>query len=207
MSEYKISAEKRSEQGKGASRRLRHAGKLPGIIYGGGKEPLAITLIHSEVLRRLEEEGFYSQIITVDVEGAAEVVVLRDLQRHPSKPFILHMDLQRINENEEIGVHVPLHFLNEENSVGVKAGGQVMHQLVEVEISALPKALPEFIEVDVSGLDVGDAVHLSDLKLPKGVSLPELDQGEEHDLSVVSIHKIKGSASDDEEEAAEASEE
>jgi len=207
MSNFTLSAEKRSEQGKGASRRLRHAGKLPGIIYGGGKEPLAITLSHTEVLRRLEEEAFYSQIISVDVEGATEAVVLRDLQRHPAKPFILHMDLQRINENEEIRVHVPLHFINEDTCAGVKAGGQIMHQLVEVEISALPKALPEFIEIDVVALDMGDSIHLADIKLPEGVSLPELAHGDEHNLSVVSVHKAKVASSDEEEASPEAGEE
>ncbi len=199
MAKFKLNAEKRSEQGKGASRRLRRDGKLPAIIYGGGKEPTAITLNHAQVLRQLEDEGFYSQVITVDLEGALEPVILRDLQRHPAKPFILHLDLQRINENEAIRVHIPLHFINEDHCVGAKSGGQLIHQLVEVGIAALPKNLPEYIEVDVAELGVGESLHLSDLTLPEGVELPELAQGGEHDLSVVTVQKVKGAGAEAEE--------
>lgn len=189
--DFVIHAEKRAEQGKGASRRLRHTGKFPAIVYGAGKEPAAVTLEHNEIVRYLEEEAFYSQVLKIDLEGVSEKVVLRDLQRHPAKPFILHMDLQRIKENEEIRVHIPIHFLNEDTCPGVKLGGQVSHQIVEVEISSLPKDLPEFLELDMAEMEIGDTLHLSDLKIPEGVQLMALAQDEEHNLGVVSIHKAR----------------
>ena len=185
---FELNAESRTDTGKGASRRLRHAGKVPAIIYGGGKDPQSLTLSHNEVLRNLENEAFYSHILSVRIDGSETRAILRDLQRHPSKPRVLHMDLQRISESEKLKTQVPLHFLGEEDAPGVKGGGLVSHDLTEVAIECFPKDLPEFIEVNISALDIGDSIHLSDLKVPEGVTLTELARGEGHDQNVVSMH-------------------
>ena len=197
-SQYILTAEPRSEQGKGASRRLRRTGKVPAIVYGAGKAPTSICLPHNQVDRYLQDEGFYSQLISLELEGNSEKVVLRDIQRHPAKPVILHMDLLRVNADEIMQMHTPLHFINEEDSVGVKLGGQISHLLTEVEISCLPGNLLEYIEVDVSGLDVGESLHLSDLTVPEGVQIVELMHGEDHDQAIVTVHKARADASDDE---------
>ena len=201
---FELNAEPRTDTGKGASRRLRHAGKIPAIMYGGNKDPEALTLNHNEVIRNLEHEAFYSHILTIKVGGSETRAVLRDLQRHPSKPFVQHMDLQRVSETEKIRMHVPLHFLGEEVAPGVKAGGMVSHEIIEVEVECLPKDLPEYIEVDISGMGVGDSLHLSDLAMPGGVDLLELARGEGHDLGVVSIHAKRGTEEVEEEAAPEA---
>jgi large subunit ribosomal protein L25 len=201
---FELNAEPRTDTGKGASRRLRHAGKIPAIMYGGNKDPEALTLNHNEVIRNLEHEAFYSHILTIKIGGSETRAVLRDLQRHPSKPFIQHMDLQRVSETEKIRMHVPLHFLGEEVAPGVKAGGMVSHEIIEVEVECLPKDLPEYIEVDISGMGVGDSLHLSDLAIPRGVDLLELARGEGHDLGVVSIHAKRGTEEVEEEAAPEA---
>lgn len=192
-------AEQRDEKGKGASRRLRRLGKFPAIVYGAGKEPVSITLDHNEMLKHLESEAFYSSLLSLELGGESERVVLRDIHRHPAKPFILHMDLLRVKKGEALRMHVPLHFMGEEGSPGVKAGGVPMHNMVEVEIECLPRHLPEYIEVDVSHLDVGDSVHLSDLQMPEDVTLiamigaDEMSEEEMHavDQPVASIqHKL-----------------
>ncbi len=201
---FELNAEPRTDTGKGASRRLRHAGKIPAIMYGGNKDPESLTLDHNEVIRNLEHEAFYSHILTIKVGGTETRAVMRDLQRHPSKPFVQHMDLQRVSESEKLRMHVPLHFLGEEAAPGVKAGGMVSHEIIEVEVECLPKDLPEYIEVDVSGLDVGDSLHLSDLVMPAGATLLELARGEGHDLGVVSIHAKRGTEEIEEEAAPEA---
>jgi len=185
---FELNAEPRTDTGKGASRRLRRAGKVPAIMYGGGKDPESLTLSHNEIIRNLEHEAFYSHILTVRVGGNDTQAILRDLQRHPSRPLVLHMDLQRVSATEKLKTHVPLHFLGEDTAPGVKAGGLVAHDLTEVMVECLPKDLPEYIEVDISGLDIGDALHLSDLKVPAGITLTELTRGEGHDLAVVAIH-------------------
>ena len=185
---FELNAEPRSDTGKGASRRLRHAGKVPAIMYGGNKDPEALTLSHNEVLRNLENEAFYSHILTIKSGGSETQAILRDLQRHPSKPRILHMDLQRVSATEKLKTHLPVHILGEETAPGVKAGGLVSHDLTEVAIECLPKDLPEFVEVDISTLEIGDSIHLSALNVPEGVTLTELARGEDHDISVVSIH-------------------
>jgi large subunit ribosomal protein L25 len=185
---FELTAEPRSDTGKGASRRLRRTGKIPAIIYGGGKDPESLMLSHNEIIRNLEHEAFYSHILTIKIGGSETQAILRDLQRHPSKPAILHMDLQRVSATEKLKTHAPLHFIGEEIAPGVKAGGLVSHDLTEVLIECLPKDLPEFIEIDISGMEIGDALHLSDLKVPEGVSLLDLARGEGHDLAVVSIH-------------------
>ena len=185
---FELNAEPRTDTGKGASRRLRHAGKVPAIMYGGGKDPEALTLSHNEVLRNLEREAFYSHILTVKTGGTETQAILRDLQRHPSKAVIMHMDLQRISMTEKLKTHAPIHFIGEEDAPGVKAGGLVSHDLTEVSIECLPKDLPEYLEADLSGLEIGESVHLSDLKVPEGVTLIDLARGEDHDSAVGSIH-------------------
>ncbi|MDJ0805619.1 MAG: 50S ribosomal protein L25/general stress protein Ctc [Gammaproteobacteria bacterium] len=180
-----VNAELRSDAGKGASRRLRRSGQLPGILYGAHKEPTMISLAHHELVHQLEDEAFYSNLLTLKLGNEEQVVVLKDLQRHPAKPFILHADFQRVQADEKIRLNVPLHFINEERCPGIKAGGQASHQLTDVEITCLPKDLPEFIEVDMSEMHVGDAIHLSEMKLPAGVEFPS-SEGE--DFIVVNIH-------------------
>ena len=195
MTDFVLNAEVREEQGKGASRRLRREGKVPAIIYGGDKEPQTISLVHHEVTHELENEAFYSHILTLKIGKTEEKAILRDMQRHPSKPYVTHMDFQRVSANEAIRVLVPVHFINEDTCVGVKMGGGVLnHLMTEVEVQCLPKDLPEFIEVDVAELNVGDTVHLSDLKLAKGIDIVELLHGEEHDNAVVACHKGHGGA-------------
>ncbi|WP_039960773.1 50S ribosomal protein L25/general stress protein Ctc, partial [endosymbiont of Riftia pachyptila] len=169
---FEITAQPRSDTGKGASRRLRRTGMVPGIIYGGHQEPSMISLAHNELILHLDHEAFYSHILNLKVGDATEQVVLKDLQRHPAKPFIMHIDFQRISAGEKIRMQVPLHFTNQETAPGTKAGGQASHMLSDVEITCLPKDLPEFIEVDMGEMNVGDAIHLSELKLPAGVELP-----------------------------------
>lgn len=185
---FELSAESRNDMGKGASRRLRRTGKVPAIIYGGDSEPQALSLVHNELMHRLQDEAFYSHILTVTIDGTPVQAVLRDLQRHPARPVILHADLQRVNANEKMHLRVPLHFVGADIAPGVKtAGGLFIHELNEVDVECLPANLPEFIEIDVSGMNVGDHLHLSDLQLPAGVELVELHRGEGHDLAVAHI--------------------
>jgi large subunit ribosomal protein L25 len=172
MQQFEINASKRVDQGKGASRRLRRAGMVPGILYGAGKAPQSITVGNNDMLLHLEHEAFYSHILTVSVDGSAERVVLKDLQRHPFRPILLHVDFQRIDENKKLTMRIPLHFLNEESCVGVKANGGVLSHLAsDIEIECLPKDLPEFIAVDVVELQLGDILHAADLKLPANVEI------------------------------------
>jgi large subunit ribosomal protein L25 len=185
---FQLNAEPRTDMGKGASRRLRRAGKVPGILYGGKMEPTSVAFEHKDVAKSLENEAFYSHILTVTLDGKAERAVLKDLQRHPFKPVIMHLDLQRVTDTDKIRIHVPLHFKGEDVAPGVKlANGIFNHLMKHVDVTCLAKDLPEFIEVDVSHLNVGESIHLSDLKLPSGVTLPGLVAGSELDLPVVSI--------------------
>jgi len=207
MSIFELDAESRTDQGKGASRRLRREGMVPAVIYGAEQDPQSISLKHSEVLKRLEHEAFYSHILTVNIDGKASKAVLRDMQRHPAKPIIMHMDFMRVDEKKPIRVNVPLHFAGADTSPGVKAGGLLTHDVVEVAIDVLPGNLPEYIEVDVSGLDIGDSVHLSDLPLPESASLVELARGEGHDLAVAAVHTPRGGGDEADEEEAEGGEE
>jgi len=190
MSEsFIVNAQARSDQGKGASRRLRHTGNIPAVVYGSGKEPVAITVSHNEMILHLEHEAFYSHILTLSLDGVDQKVVLKDLQRHPAKPFVLHADFQRIDENVLLKAFVPLHFLGADTSEGVKQGGRVSHKVTELHVFCLPKDLPEYIEVDMSGMDLAEMVHLSDLQLPEGVTSVSLSLGDDHDLVVASIDK------------------
>ena len=186
MSEHIIKATGRNVEGKGASRRLRRAASIPAIIYGGKADPQPVQLEHEKVWLASQNEWFYSSILTLDVDGKSESVLLRDMQRHPYKQIIMHLDFQRVDANQAIRVAVPLHFLNEDKSPAGKAADVVVtHELNEVEVSCLPKDLPEFLEIDLSALAVGDIVHLSEIKLPKGVEIPELKLGKEHDVAIV----------------------
>ena len=207
--DFTLSAEVRDESqlGKGASRRLRRSGKVPAVIYGGGEDPVSVTFDHDTLMHSLEQEAFYSHILTVDVAGNSQRAILRDLQRHPYKPTVLHMDLLRVREDTAINVHVPLHFLNEDICHGVKMeGGAISHNIVEIEISCLPKDLPEFIEVDTADLKLNDAIHLSEIKVPEGVTILELSHGEGHDHVVVSVH-VKRAVEEEEPVVAEEGEE
>ncbi len=202
---FELQAEVRHDAGKGASRRLRREGKVPAILYGAGEAPLMLALNHNPVMHSLENEAFYSHILNVNFGGKAVRAVLKDLQRHPYKPVILHLDLQRVSEREKLRMTVPLHFLGEENAPSVKqSGGVVSHLISEVEVSCLPKDLPEYIEIDVSTLGLNETLHLSDLKLPAGVELIALTHGSEHNLPVVSIHLPRVAAEPNEAAAAPA---
>ena len=189
---HEIPAESRSVEGKGASRRLRHSGKVPAIVYGSNEPPANIQLDHNTVWLASHNEWFYSAILDLALDGKKQKVLLRDLQRHPFKPQLLHLDFQRVDENKAIRIRVPLHFLNQEKSTAGKTSGVLIsHSLTDVEISCLPKDLPEYVEVDLGDLNVGDIIHLSDLKLPSGVEIPELRLGKEHDAAVVSAQEIR----------------
>ncbi len=184
---FEFDAEIRTTTGKGHARRSRRLGKIPAIIYGGGGEQVQLYLAHHRVVKALENDAVYSHVLTLKFDGKEERAVLKALQRHPSKPIIMHMDFQRVNEKDKLHVHIPLHFINQEISVGVKKGGVVSHALVEVEVACLPQNLPEFIEVDMAKVDLGELVHLSDLKVPEGVELIDLTHGG-NDRTVASIH-------------------
>lgn len=187
--DFELIAEARTESGKGASRRLRHAGKIPAILYGGGGSPQSLTLSHNSVARHLEHEAFYSHILSITIDGREEKAVLRDLQRHPSKPRILHLDLQRVSATEKLRMRVPLHFIGEEIAPGVKqSGGIVSHLLNDVEVLCLPQDLPAFIDADLTDVKLNEALHLSHLKLPAGVELVALSHGLTEDRIVASIH-------------------
>ncbi|AWV08037.1 50S ribosomal protein L25/general stress protein Ctc [Marilutibacter maris] len=186
MSEHSLKAVSRSDEGKGASRRLRHAGVIPAIVYGGKSAPKSIQLDHEPTWLAQQNEWFYSSIIDLEIDGKSEKVLLRDMQRHPYKQLIMHLDFQRVTAGQALRTRVPLHFANEDKSPAGKAADVVVtHELNEIEISCLPKNLPEFIEVDLSELKLGETIHLSELKLPKGVEIPELKLGKEHDVAVV----------------------
>jgi large subunit ribosomal protein L25 len=199
MENFELDATLRTDMGKGASRRLRRTGVMPGILYGGGKEPVSLNLLHNEMMKHLKHESFYSHVLTLKVDGQVEKAVLKDLQRHPYHPTLLHADFQRVNETEKLHMHIPLHFLNESICVGVKQGGGVISkQMMEVEILCLAKDLPEFIEVDLANVQLGHIVHLSDLQLPEGVELVALSHGDsEHDLPVASVHVARGGQDDE----------
>jgi len=186
---FNLSAEVRNDKGKGASRRLRRIGKVPGILYGAGEPPVDLAFDHNELSNNLAYEAFYSHILKIKVGEDEYQAIVKDLQRHPAKPVIMHLDLMRVKDNLEIRVHVPLHFLGEKEAIGVKQqGGVVSRNLIEVEIACLPRYLPEYIDVDVTNLELNHALHLSDLKLSEGVRIVQLAYGEEHDLPVVAIH-------------------
>lgn len=189
-----INAEIREDVGKGASRRLRHAGKVPAVIYGGHRDPVALTLQQDELLHASENEAFYASILEIKVgKDRTQQAVVRDMQRHPFKPIIMHIDFMRVSAEELLRMSVPLHFVGEELSPAGKASGVVIqHQMTEVEISALPRNLPEFLSVDLSKMQAGDVVMLSDIQLPEGVTIPALTgAGERHDAAVANAVHVK----------------
>lgn len=192
MADHNISATGRTDLGKGASRRLRHASSIPAIVYGGGIEPRSIQLDQEKIWVASQHEWFYASILSLDIDGTVETVLLRDMQRHPYRQQIMHLDFQRVSENEEIRVAVPLHFLNADTSPAGKAADvAVTHELNEVVVSCLPRDLPEFLEIDLGEMVVGDTVHLSAIKLPKGVEVPELKLGPDHDVAIAVARFVK----------------
>lgn len=190
MDAFEINAEVRAGRGKADSRRLRRQGdQVPAVIYGAGKKPQALTIAHKDLHKACENEAFFSHIITIKAEGKPQEAILKALQRHPSKDRILHADFLRVKMDQAITVEVPLHFLNEDTCVGVKQGGGVVsHTMTVLEVSCLPKHLPEFIEVDVKALQIGDAIHISEIELPEGLTVPGLQQGPDHDHVVVTVN-------------------
>ena len=183
---FALEVDDRPDLGTGSSRRLRRQGKVPAIIYGGGRKPRAVVLDHARLLRELEQEAFHTSILTLTRGDVSQPVVVKDFQRHPSRRQVLHLDFLRIREDEKISLNVPLHFLGGDTSVGVREqGGEVSVQLTEVEVSCLPKDLPENIEVDISELELNQRLHLTDIEIPEGVELPALVQ--DLDPSIVTI--------------------
>lgn len=186
---FELTAEFRDAQGKGASRRLRHENKVPAILYGGHRDPRALALDHTKLLLMLDNERFYSTIINLRVGDVTQAAILKDVQRHPAKNAVLHVDLQRVLEDEKIRISIPLHFKNESIAPGVKKGGVVSHLRNEIEVSCLPKDLPEFVDVDLSQVELNQMLHLSDLAVPEGVEILELSHG--RDAPVVSVHHAR----------------
>lgn len=199
-----INAKVRTDLGKGASRRLRrNADMMPAILYGGKDEPQSLMVAHRDMIKAVENEALFSSILDINVDGSVVQAILKDLQRHPAKAIIMHADFLRVDANKKLQVNVPLHFINEEACHGVKmGGGRVQHNMVEVEVSCLPADLPEFIEVDMLDVDLGQIIHISDLKLPEGVESVALSHGADHDLPVASVAAPKGGDVDEEEAAA-----
>ncbi len=207
---FELAASIREDLGKSATRRLRKQEMVPAVIYGAGVEPVSITLSHNQLLHSTDNEAFFSHILSLNVEGKVEDVIIKALQRHPSRPILMHADFMRVNMKEKLKVKVPIHWVGEDASPGVKEGGVVTHDMVDIEIECLPKDLPEYIEVDISGMDVGSTQHLSDVKLPKGLSIVALAQGDDHDLQIVAIQAnravVESDATDGESEEVEGEE-
>jgi len=198
---FDLIADIREDSGKGASRRLRREGKVPAIIYGAGRPPRALVFDHNKVIKQLENESFYSSVLNIKVGEKSQAAIVKDLQRHPSLPRIMHMDLQRIVEDEVIRMNVPIHLIGAEVAVGVKdGGGKVSHMRTDVEVVCLPKNLPEYLEIDISELELDGLMYLTDIPLPEGVEIPELAQEVEQVQPIVSIHIIKEIIIEDEEE-------
>ncbi len=206
MSDFELNAEVREDLGKGASRRLRrHADLVPAIIYGGKEAPQPLTMIRKDLEKALENEAFFSHVLSIKVAGSTQKAILKDLQRHPAKNRVMHADFMRVDDKVAIKVNVPVHFLNEESCHGVKVqGGMIQHQQTDIEVLCLPTDIPEYIEVDMAKVETGEIVHLSDVALPEGVSSVALSLGEDHDLAIASVIAPKGGTDEDEasEEAA-----
>ena len=202
--DFTLQAKGREETGKGASRRLRRlAGELPAIVYGGKKDPVQIKLVLKDVTKSLENEAFYSHIIGLEIDGKSEDVILKDLQRHPAKGWIMHMDFLRVNKDTKLQTKVPIHFINEEACVGVKVGGGIISRtMTELDIMCLPKDLPEYLEVDMTDVEIGTTLHISDITLPKGVESVALSHGTDHDLPIAAVNKPKAKVEETDEPAA-----
>ena len=198
---FDLIADIREDSGKGASRRLRREDKVPAIIYGAGRPPRALVFDHNKVIKQLENESFYSSVLNIKVGEKSQAAIVKDLQRHPSLPRIMHIDLQRIVEDEVIRMNVPIHLVGADVAVGVKdGGGKVSHMRTDVEVVCLPKDLPEYLELDISELELDGLMYLTDIPLPEGVEIPELAQEVEQVQPIVSIHIIKEIIIEDEEE-------
>jgi large subunit ribosomal protein L25 len=183
---YQVGADSRHDQGKGASRRLRRAGKVPAVLYGGHGQPQNIVLDHQQLLTLIDKEQFYSSIISVNVEKQGQAAIVRDVQMHPARNAVVHVDLQRVIENEKLKIRLPIHFKGETIAPGVKTqGGIVSHLIQDIEVSCLPVDLPEFLELDLSAMNLNESKHLSDIPLPKGVTIPVLAH---QNPPVVSLH-------------------
>jgi large subunit ribosomal protein L25 len=190
--DFDLIAEIREGQGKGASRRLRREGKVPAIIYGAGRPPRQLAFDHNRVLQQLQNESFYSSILSIKVGDRNQAAIVKDIQRHPARNRIMHMDFQRIVADEKIKMNVPIHYLNAEAAVGVKQGGGSVSQLItDIEVTCLPKDLPEYFEVDIAELELNEMLYMSDIKTPEGVEIPQLAQGDEANHPIVSIQIIK----------------
>ena len=202
-----LNATLREDQGKGASRRLRLTNSLPAVVYGSGKEPISISLLQKDVQHKLPDESFYSQVLSLIIDDAAEDVLIRDIQHHPYKMEVMHMDFIRVDAKVMVNVFSQLHFIGEDVSPGIKTeDGVLNHILTEVEVECLPKDIPDNIVIDVSGMHVGDVIHLTDLKLPEGVTVLALKQGEEHDTAILAMHvrKVMDEVEDEAPEAPDA---
>lgn len=197
MTDFVVNAVARADEGKGASRRLRLQGLIPAVVYGGEGEPQSVSLQHNKIVKALEDEAFYSSILTLNIDGDEQEVVLKDLQRHPYKAIIMHADFMRITRGQPMKATVPLHFINEETCAGVKNGGSVARTMTDVEINVLPRNLPEYIEVDLTDLEIGGVLHLSDLPLPESAEIIALTHGEDHDLPVVTVNAAKTQDADE----------
>ncbi|MBV1961661.1 MAG: 50S ribosomal protein L25/general stress protein Ctc [Immundisolibacteraceae bacterium] len=202
---FGFDAQLRETRGRGASRQMREAGSFPAIIYGEGKEPVSISLDHNDVWTKLQKEAFHSHILTVTVGKTSDTVIMRDIQYHPYKAQVMHIDFLRIAMDHAMHTTVPLHFINEDTAIGVKQqGGAVSHLMTEVDIECMPADLPEYIEVDLSDLEIDHSIHLSEITLPKGVTIRHLDDA--HDQAVVNIHKMRVVVDEDLDEAEAAAE-
>jgi len=202
---FDLVADYREDAGKGASRRLRHQGKVPAIIYGGGRPPRPLSFDHNKVMQQLEHESFYSSVLNIKVGDKSQPAIVKDIQRHPSKRQIMHIDFQRILADQVIRMNVPIHLVGADVAVGVKEGGGTVSQMRnDVEVVCLPKDLPEYLDLDISELELDGLMYLTDIKLPEGVEIPELAQEVEQEQPIVSIHVIKEVVIEEEvEEAAE----
>jgi large subunit ribosomal protein L25 len=200
---FEINAEVRETRGRSESRKLRQLGRVPAIVYGGGQEPSPITLDRNSLTIQMGLESFYTSILNLQIDKKSQPVVVKEVQRHPAKSTVMHLDFQRVVEDEEITLNVPIHFIGEEAAIGVKQqGGVIEHIITDVEISCLPANLPEYLEIDVSALELNEIMHLSDIKYPDGVESTQLAHG--HDSPVVAIHPPR--REEVEEEAVEAEE-
>jgi large subunit ribosomal protein L25 len=203
---FELTAEVREDMGKGASRRLRRLEeKVPAILYGADKAPTPLTLVRKDLEKALENEAFYSHVLTLKVGKAKQKAILKDLQRHPAKNRVMHADFMRVSDDVAIKVHVPVHFLNEDSCYGVKTeGGMVQHSATDIEVQCLPGDMPEYVEVDMLEVKVGDIIHISAIKLPEGVESVALSHGEDHDLAIASVLAPKGITEEEEEAEAAA---
>ena len=184
MTDFTLNAQARTDLGKGASRRLRHSANTPAVVYGGGKAAESVTILAKEITKLFEDEAAFSHVIELNVDGVKQNVIVKAMQRHPAKQFIMHADFVRVVAGQKLTAVVPVHFINEE--APVKKGGEISHVVAEIEVSCEAKDLPEFIEVDLANAEVGSIIHLSDLKAPKGVEFVALAHGD--DKAVANVH-------------------